>query len=179
MHLFLLLCWAVILEYNLWASELDYENPTDLEPLVFELQDAQYPKQVIDTPEDARVEEDQTEANFLSDKNSIARNEATNPDLDVDSPFAKGDLDVLEVPTNPGQTGIFGRESEEQELSNEIDSLDEDDLSPLYASNASGDFKREFLLKATDASNAGTSDNTPQILYNNQNSQSRDVFQYL
>ena len=61
--------------------------------------------QVIETPDDAKVVEQQKQANFLSDKNALARNPETNPNLDIGEPFARGIFDSHDLPANMGIQG--------------------------------------------------------------------------
>lgn len=110
LHILFLFLWEGAVRLKLF--EVDIPKPADIspaqkenEPLVFDLQQPDLPKEVIETPADARTVENQTKGNFLSDKNALARNPETNPNLKEGEPFARGDLDVHELPQNQGPVG--------------------------------------------------------------------------
>lgn len=115
LHILLIFLWEGAVRLKLFdvtipatVSPAQKEN----EPLVFDLrqpdlqQQPNLPREVIETPADAKTVDKQTQGNFLSDKNALARNPETNPNLPEGEPFARGDLDVHELPQNqipPGQ----------------------------------------------------------------------------
>jgi hypothetical protein len=75
-------------------------------PLVFDLQQPEMPREVIATPADARTASKPQKADFLSDKNALARNQQPAPaDVPLSaSPFSRGDLeshDLLPQPPQP------------------------------------------------------------------------------
>ena len=72
LHLLIILIWASALKWNLFATS--HERPLDDEPLVFELQEQNRPKQVVEVPDDAKVKDPPKDPQFASDKNALARN---------------------------------------------------------------------------------------------------------
>ena len=72
LHVLLFVLWAGALKLNLFATDSS-RIMIDINPLVFELEPAI--RQVIETPDDAETVEQQKEADFLSDKNALARNQ--------------------------------------------------------------------------------------------------------
>jgi hypothetical protein len=106
-----------ILFFALWEAGLilDLFNdkkklvPVDSQPIVLDLvppaSEQSRPREVIETPEDAKVVEKQDKANFLSDKNALARNSETNPNLDIGEAFSRGDLESHELPQQEGPRG--------------------------------------------------------------------------
>lgn len=105
LHILFLLVWSFVVKMDL----LDSDTPVDIQPepppIVFDLQQPQQPKRVIETPEDAKTVDKQKMANFLSDKNALARNPEKPPDLKTGEAFARGDLDSFELPKNPVPPG--------------------------------------------------------------------------
>jgi len=75
------------------------ENP----PLVFDLSEPQAPREVIETPADAKQVDRQQNADYLSDKNALARNQDTPPPVTPkgDEPYARGDFESHELPLPP------------------------------------------------------------------------------
>lgn len=71
-------------------------------PLVFDLQPPELPREVIATPADARTTPKPQKADFLSDKNALARNQEPAPQLALkDDPFSRGDLSSHDLPAPP------------------------------------------------------------------------------
>jgi len=68
------------------------------EPIVFDLSGPEKPKQVIDTTENQRSEKKAEQPEYLSDKNTTAKNPDPPADLKEGGPYAKGDLDVPALP---------------------------------------------------------------------------------
>jgi outer membrane biosynthesis protein TonB len=71
-------------------------------PLVFDLQRPDLPREVIATPADAPTAPRPRRADFLSDKNALARNQEPAPHLPLrEEPFARGDLASHDLATRP------------------------------------------------------------------------------
>jgi protein TonB len=71
-------------------------------PLVFDLQPPDLPREVIATPDDARTTKTPQKADFLSDKNALARNQEPAPLLpETGEPFSRGDLASHDLPPSP------------------------------------------------------------------------------
>lgn len=110
LHVLLIFLWEGAVRLKLFDAAIPASiSPAqkENEPLVFDLQQPRpnLPREVIETPADAKTVDKQTKGNFLSDKNALARNPDTNPNLKEGEPFARGDLDVHELPQNPGSQG--------------------------------------------------------------------------
>lgn len=106
LHLLFFIFWEAGVRLNLFTMTVP-PKPPESEPIVFDLQspEQQRPREVIETPEDAKVVEKQDKADFLSDKNALARNPDTNPNLDLGEAFSRGDLDSHELPQQEGPLG--------------------------------------------------------------------------
>lgn len=109
LHILLIFLWEGAVKLKLFDTAIPASiTPAqkENEPLVFDLQQQpNLPREVIETPADAKTVDKQTKGNFLSDKNALARNPDTNPNLKEGEPFARGDLNVPELPQNQGPQG--------------------------------------------------------------------------
>ena len=104
LHILFLLFWMFADHYNWFLS--DIVQAVEPEPIIFDLANSvEKPKRVIETPDDAQVVENQKQADFLSDKTALARNEEPNSDLPINDPFSRGDYKFEELPTNRGPIG--------------------------------------------------------------------------
>jgi outer membrane biosynthesis protein TonB len=66
------------------------------------LQQPELPREVIATPTDARTTSQPRQADFLSDKNALARNQEPAPPLPVTGdPFSRGDMASHDLPVPP------------------------------------------------------------------------------
>jgi hypothetical protein len=71
-------------------------------PLVFDLVQPDLPQEVIATPADAKTTEQPKNADFLSDKNALARNQEPAPEVTLgNAPFARGDIISHDLPPQP------------------------------------------------------------------------------
>ncbi len=98
LHILLLFLWENAIRLKLFDFEAVSKALPKHNSIVFDLQPPDRPREVIETPEDAKVVERQKKANFLSDKNALARNEETNPSLVIDEAFAKGVINSHDLP---------------------------------------------------------------------------------
>jgi hypothetical protein len=76
--------------------------PAAAQPLVFDLEPPERPREVIATLDDARSASPPKQTDFLSDQNALARNQEPAPGLPLtNDPFSRGDLDSHELPAPP------------------------------------------------------------------------------
>ncbi len=87
-------------------------SPARGAPLVFDLQQPEPPREVIATPADARTTAKPQNAEFLSDKNALARNQAPAPAgvPRSNSPFSMGDFESHDLLPQPPAKEAPGRE---------------------------------------------------------------------
>jgi hypothetical protein len=108
LHVLFFALWEAGVILGLFPEE-ELPAPADIQPIVLELQpppsERSGPREVIETPEDAKVVEKQDKADFLSDKNALARNPETNPKVDLGAAFSRGDLNTHELPRQEGPMG--------------------------------------------------------------------------
>jgi outer membrane biosynthesis protein TonB len=93
LHALFLACWNSAIELSPAQLIPAAAVPPRGTPLVFDLQPPQMPREVIATPSDAPTTPKPRKADFLSDKNALARNQEPAPRLPLrDEPFSRGDL---------------------------------------------------------------------------------------
>ncbi|RMF58928.1 MAG: hypothetical protein D6743_17060 [Calditrichaeota bacterium] len=170
LHLLVLLLWSEITQLDLFA--IDVKKPVERDPLVFEFEAPKRTREVVETPEDAKVDEFQKDADLASDKNARARNPEADPDLDLGKAFSRGDLFAHELPTNPSTPGKQGVESEQESQQDQPTPKQKNDL---YAENTQGEFRREYLVKPRSTTHAGGDPNLPKVRYDNQDSRAPDM----
>lgn len=171
LHLLLFVLLVGIMRLDLFADESDLADRLNTDPLVFELQDTSKPWEVVETPDDAKVDEVQ-DAELLSDKNARAQNIETQRQLELGEAFSKGDFEFRELPTNPAPLGSPGqlaqetnRQSEQGPNANE-EATDSDDY---YVVDNSPKFSREFLTRQ-NTPRPGANHTSPKIHFDNQKS---------
>lgn len=169
LHLLLLAIWSGAIRLNLLKGDIKPVKP-DESPLVFELQEPKRPREVVETPEDARVDELQKDAELASDKNAIARNSESHSQLPLGDPFSQGDVEVRELPSTPmprGETGELAREDQEIKQQKKKSENEPDENSDIYASRQFEKFSREYLTNQKTATNPGAQESVPRARYDN------------
>jgi hypothetical protein len=174
LHILFILFWMFALHYNLFSSSIVETVVPD--PIVFELANTlEKPKSVIETPEDAEVVENQTQADFLSDKNALARNEEPNFDLPINDPFSRGDFKFEELPTHRGPIGEQPNPNEESEKPEEKNENKNEKTSPGDYYVSASEFNRDYLTNSPKQENPGMPDASPRVRYDNRDSRARDM----
>jgi outer membrane biosynthesis protein TonB len=182
LHLLFFLIWEGGAILDLFKSELPEEAlPLEAKPIVFDLREPQRPREVIQTPEDAQTVEEQKQANFLSDKNALARNqEAPTPGLRIGEGFARGDLKSNELPENQGPIGAVPKipqpdkskqEEQKPQPEEEKPEIEPDDMS-VENLTRQWDARQKNLPQNSQLQPPGVQDRLPSVLHDNQNSQS-------
>ena len=102
LHLLFLAIWDSAVRLDLARLAPAAPPAVKSPPLVFDLQQPELPREVIATPDDARTTPAPQKADFLSDKNALARNQEPAPQLPLkDDPFSRGDLVSHDLPMPP------------------------------------------------------------------------------
>jgi hypothetical protein len=105
LHILILSVWDSALRLDWTQLAPAAPPPATSAPLVFDLQQPELPSEVIATPDDARTTPQPQKADFLSDKNALARNQEPAPALPLSGEtFSRGDLashDLLPSPPSP------------------------------------------------------------------------------
>lgn len=105
LHILLLLLWEGAIRWN-WIDLGAVPPPVDEEPIVFDLQQPQQPREVIETPDDANVTDNQKDAKYLSDKSALARNPESDPNVPEGEAFSRGYIDSHDLPARQGMEGV-------------------------------------------------------------------------
>ncbi len=182
LHILLFLLWEGTIKLNLFDVTVLPEPPVKEEPIVFDLQQPKRPTQVIETPDDAKVVEKQKKANFLSDKNALARNPETDPKLKVDEAFSRGIIDSHDLPVNPAPKGQplpqqqpQKKEATEEKEKGETEEKPDPDPQNLMIENSGTAFIREYVLKRPNPLNPGVTETLPGVRHDNRDSRARDM----
>ena len=101
LHLLLLALWES--SFRLDLSRMPARPlPAPSAPLVFDLAQPDLPQEVIATPADAKTVQKPEKADFLSDKNALARNQEPAPGIPLGpDPFSRGDAASHDLPPQP------------------------------------------------------------------------------
>lgn len=102
LHILFFLAWENASLLGLFITPVPAPLPT--EPIVLDLQPDQSspPRRVIETPPDAEIPQVPDKADFLSDRNAMARNENVDQEKPVaEAPHNRGDLETHDLPPSP------------------------------------------------------------------------------
>jgi outer membrane biosynthesis protein TonB len=153
--------------------------PVPAEPIVFDLQQPERPRQVIETPEDAKTVEQQTKANYLSDKNALARNPETDTTKELGESFSRGLIDTHEL---PAQAGVEG-----QKLQQPSPTTDAEDKAETGEAEAEPEPRedemetdaptiyREYQRRKQEQMKPGARERLPSVTHDNQDSRALDM----
>jgi protein TonB len=187
LHLFLAAGAVIAIRLGFFDREIKVTEKDD-EPIVFEIVPPEPDRPrgpVIETPDDAKTVENPEQADYLSDKNALARNAERAPDdLEFGAPFARGDIDFPEMPTNPGAD--VGAQPQQVQTPNEFEEIHDSERERSEATgdiSTSGDYYadaqnrdfREYLTSPGRSGRTGGADEVPRARYNNQQTQAHDV----
>jgi hypothetical protein len=101
LHILFLSFWESAIKLDL-SRPIPAAPPPKSAPLVFDLQQPEQPREVIATPADAPTTPKPQKADFLSDKNALARNQDPAPGLRLsEDPYSRGDLLSHDLPPQP------------------------------------------------------------------------------
>lgn len=101
LHILFLAFWESAIKLDISRIQ-PQPLPLQSAPLVFDLQQPELPREVIATPADAKTTNQPKKADFLSDKNALARNQEPAPTLRLgDDPYSRGDFASHDLPPRP------------------------------------------------------------------------------
>ena len=182
-HVLFLLLWEGAVRLKIITFESSPEVLKENAPIVFDLQ-PERPREVIETPDDAKVVEQQKKANFLSDKNALARNPETNPQLAEGEAFARGDFKSHDLPSVQGPLGRkqpqptpLDKKKQPETAAKEKKDIEEKDKEPpdyLTESSATA-FIKEYVMKQPKPTNPGVKESLPSVKHENLESRARDM----
>ncbi len=91
LHILLVFLWDAGVKMEIFNYKAPPKQQNVVEPIVFDLQPRR-PMEVIETPADAKVTAKPKDADFLSDKNALARNAEPVTSGEIGDPYARGDF---------------------------------------------------------------------------------------
>lgn len=157
----------------MFATSVDDVKRVDAEPLVFELQEPKRPREIVESPEHARTEEFQKNAELASDKNALASNPESDSRLDLGEPFSRGDFEARELPSEAvpqGEEGVIAVNEETVEERQPPDVPRDPESGDLYAMNQAEKFTRDYLTDQRKVRNPGAQERLPKVRFDNQQS---------
>ncbi|NOZ62301.1 MAG: energy transducer TonB [Calditrichaeota bacterium] len=167
-HFLFLLLYRPISQWQLFpiAELLKQDKPNEVEKRIeFEL---------VETPEDARSETPPENTNLVSDKNSRARNQQQRADLPVGAPYARGDMNVHELPTFASMARPASPANQSAQQQNEAEKQQQADLKDGFTFEKFSrqqlikrDARKQFSMAQTQSANRPT--------YNNQKFRAEDL----
>ncbi|MCG8606471.1 energy transducer TonB [bacterium] len=176
LHFLFLLLFVFLTGLGMFATDESLADLVNKDPLVFQLQEEQRRSELVETPDDAEVDEEQKDTDLASDKNARARNSEIKPDLESGEAFAEGEFEFKELPSNPTPLGQPGQLAEKERLAQEQTTDQkpkETDAEDYYIVDGTPKFSREVLTQST--TNPGANNDVPRIKYDNRNSNAPDL----
>lgn len=170
LHLLFFLLLNLAVEWKIIGINL---NPVPLpvsQPIVFDMQNSPRPREVIETPADARITDRPKEADFLSDKSALARNPETNPELKAGDSFSRGDFESHELPGVENRT-----EATQPEETERLNPEDHPELKEFLEKNQAGIFYRDFLFEQSREKKPGNDSRNPTVNHDQQESRAREM----
>ncbi|MFQ5708056.1 MAG: energy transducer TonB, partial [bacterium] len=177
LHLLFLLILSLSYDFVFFSSK-DTKLKQDEPPLVFEFEQPKKAREIVETPDDAKVEKPDKNAQLASDKNTLSRNLESDPNVKIGEAFSRGDLDIKDVYNRPGTDGEAGVLDKLANLkpNQETTPTEKPDETEKWAANVyPREFKREYLLDPKKVTKVGSGANKPRPQYDNQDSRSLDV----
>ncbi len=111
------------------------------DPIIFDLTEDKKPKQVIETTENQRSKKRPKKADYLSDKNTSAKNPNIAEKLDKTDPYSKGDINIPTLPKimnnktpNNKKKRIDQRKTRDKKIVKENDNSLSDNIEEFSAS---------------------------------------------
>jgi hypothetical protein len=174
LHILLIFLWEAGIKLEIFGYKPAPQQKTAVEPIVFDLQPRRppaRPTEVIETPADARVTDKPKDADFLSDKNALARNAEPVTSGKIGDPYARGDLPSHDIqpPQAPpgGQPVQPGKQTTPGETKQTPDQMNK--LPDLSLEKSAREIIKQFLQEQQKQAPAppGGEENLPGALHDN------------
>ena len=170
LHLLIFFLLNVAVEWKIIGININpVLSPAD-NPIVFDLQEKELPREVIETPTDARTTDQQKQADFLSDKNALARNPEANSDLEVGDSFSRGDFESHDLPDVESQIG----EPQPPEAER-FNPEEHPELKEFLEKNQAGIFYKDYLFEKPREKKPGYEKQNPTVDHNQQDSRALEM----
>lgn len=168
LHVLLLFFWEIGIKLKLFDFDIIPKPQAETEPIVFDLQPDR-PREIIETPDDAKVVEKQKNADFLSDKNALARNPEADPEKELGEAYARGDFDSHDLPPTkgpPGEQQVSPDTQKTEQLNKPTDSLLE---------RSTKEAIKQYIQKQQQPVQPGVKERLPGVLHDNQDTRALDT----
>lgn len=152
-----------------------FEIPAETEaskPIVFDLEEDNKPKQVIETPENSTVEKKDRKADYFSDKDSSAKNMDPGTNLKTDLPFSQGDI---ESPTLPEITNKSEKAVKPETPSEKAGDKDKELKPEELIENSPSSFLQDYEIYKKKVEKEKKNNRRNDLLYKNVLSKVKDV----
>jgi hypothetical protein len=170
LHILFFLLLNLAVEWKIIGFRVEPVSPLDRGPIVFDLQPPNRPREVIETPEDARTVKPPEKADFLSNKNARTRNPESDSRVKPGEAFSRGDFDSHELPVPRQEKG--------QPKPRQVETPKNEDLSELREfldKNRTGIFYREYVFKNPLTEKSGAKDQLPNVAHENLKSRALEM----
>lgn len=166
--IFLLLNLAV--EWRIIGFSAATVPPLVQDPIVFDLQPPAKPREVIESPEDARSAKPPERADFLSDKNARTRNPETDSRVKPGEAFSRGDFNTHELPVPKLEKG---KPKPRQDQVPEKEGLSE--FKEFLDKYRTGVFYKDYVFKNPDSGETASKDQLPTVPHENLKSRALEM----
>lgn len=170
LHLLIFLLFNLAVEWRIIGFNPAVAPPLVQDPIVFDLQQPARPREVIESPEDARSSKPPEKADFLSDKNARTRNPEADSRVKPGEAFSRGDFETHELPVPPREKGQPKPRQEEAPEKKDLSEFKE-----FLDKYKTGVFYKDYVFKNPDSDKMGSKDRLPTVPHENLSSRSLEM----
>jgi hypothetical protein len=170
LHLLVFLIINLAVEWRIIGFNPVTVPPPVHDPIVFDLQPPVRPREVIESPEDARSSKPPEKAEFLSDKNARTRNPEADSSVKPGEAFSRGDFETHELPVPPMEKG---QPKPRQDQTSEKEDLSE--FKEFLDKYKTGVFYKNYVFKNPDSEKSGNKDQLPAVAHENLTSRALEM----
>jgi outer membrane biosynthesis protein TonB len=177
-HIVLLFLMEISIKLKLFGFGVPQTSSEISEPIIFDLQNPQKPREVVETPKNAKTEKEQKNAKLLSDKHALAKNTQTDPNLKVDEPFARGEFKAHELPKKREKKGK-GLPLKKPDESAIPEKKEEKKRIPTFSDFVMNNIRKKYMedkdTESGDSAQPGEKESFPTVRFDNQKSRAVDM----
>ena len=162
LHLLIFLAVNLAVEWRIIGFSPAMAPPEIHDPIVFDLQKPARPREVIESPEDARSSRPPENADFLSDKNARTRNPETDTRVKPGEAFSRGDFNTHELPVPPVEKGPPKPREEKAPEKEEPSEFKE-----FIDKYKTGVFYKDYVFENPESEKSGNRDRLPTVPHEN------------
>jgi outer membrane biosynthesis protein TonB len=161
-HIVVFMLFNLAVEWRIIGFRTEPVTPPFQDPIVFDLQKPSRPREVIESPEDARSSRPPENADFLSDKNARTRNPETDTGVKPGEAFSRGDFNTHELPVPPVEKGPPKPREEKAPEKEEPSEFKE-----FIDKYKTGVFYKDYVFKNPESEKSGNRDRLPTVPHEN------------